>query len=89
MQHNKQLQKAVEARNKDMATVHECLTSVMAEVNALDRVAQNAAVSAQFGTDKSETVAKMGNMMERMHLLQEVGALISCLHTMRVTESTV
>ena len=73
MQQNKQLQKTIEARNDEMATVHDCITRLMAEVNSLERTAQTAAASAQFGTDPKETVAKMGKMLDRMHVLQQVG----------------
>lgn len=44
----------------------------MAEVNAVTRLAQTAAASAQFGANKQDTVAKMGSLLDRMQVLQQV-----------------
>ena len=63
----------VEARNEEMATLHECVTRVMAEVNSLEKTAKTAVTSAQFGTDSNNTAGAMAKMLDGMHVLQQVG----------------
>lgn len=72
LQQIRQLQKAAEGHQQEVAVMHDCMTQIMTELTTLGRVADAAAASVQYGTEQKESVAKMSNLHDRMQVLQQV-----------------
>ena len=72
MQHIRQLQKAADSHHQEIATVNQCTQTILNELKTLSKLADTAASSAQFGTERMHTVAKMASLLDRMQALQQV-----------------
>lgn len=72
LQQIRQLQKAAEGHQQEVAVMHDCMTQIMTELTTLGRVADAAAASVPYGTEQKESVAKMSNLYDRVQVLQQV-----------------
>ena len=72
LQQIRQLQKAAEGHQQEVAVMHDCMAQIMTELTTLGRVADAAAASIHYGTDQNESVAKMSSLHDRMQVLQQV-----------------
>ncbi|KAL3142359.1 hypothetical protein ABBQ38_002696 [Trebouxia sp. C0009 RCD-2024] len=68
----RQLQKAAEGHQQEVAAMYDCITQVMTELETLGRAADAAAASMQFGTERKDSVAKMSDLVTKMQALQQV-----------------
>lgn len=72
LQQVRQLQKAAEGHQQEVAGMHDCMAQMMTELTTLASVADAAAVSVRYGTDRNESVAKMSDLHDRVQVLQQV-----------------
>ena len=72
LQQIRQLQKAAEDHQQEVAAMHDCMAQVMTELTTLGRVVDAAAASVHYGTERKDSVAKMSNLHDRMQVLQQV-----------------
>ncbi|DBB05624.1 TPA: hypothetical protein ACH3X1_012243 [Trebouxia sp. C0004] len=72
VQHIRQLQKSAESHSNEITAMTDSLHTMLDELTTLSRIADTAAASVQFGTERQDTAAKMSKLVNRMHVLQQV-----------------
>ncbi len=72
VQHIRQLQKSAESHSNEITAMNDSLQIILNELKTLSRIADTAAASVQFGSERQDTVAKMSKLVNRMHVLQQV-----------------
>ena len=75
LQQIRQLQKAAEGHQQEVAAMHDSVAQIMTELTALGRVADAAAASVRYGTDRNESVAKMSSLHDKVQVLNQVSHL--------------
>ncbi|KAL0022905.1 hypothetical protein WJX77_005766 [Trebouxia sp. C0004] len=70
--HIRQLQKSAESHSNEITAMTDSLHTMLDELTTLSRIADTAAASVQFGTERQDTAAKMSKLVNRMHVLQQV-----------------
>ena len=72
LQQVRQLQKAADGHQQEVAVMHDCIAQILTELATLGRVVNAAAASVHYGADREESIAKMSNLNNRMQVLQQV-----------------
>ena len=72
VQHIRQLQKSAESHSNAVLAMSDSLQSMLNELKTLSTIADTAAASVQFGTERQDTIAKMSKLVNRLHVLQQV-----------------
>lgn len=72
LQQIRQLQKASEGHQQEVAVMHDCMTQIMTELTTLGRAAEAAAASVHYETEQKESMGKMSSLHDRVQVLQQV-----------------